>query len=54
MKVAGLRGGISGAGPFGEGGVRLGCSVLTPDGDELTYRLETEGTRPTGLAELLA
>jgi energy-coupling factor transporter ATP-binding protein EcfA2 len=54
MKVAGLRGGISGASPFGEGRVRLGCSVLTPEGGELVYRLELDASeRPEIVSEQL-
>ena len=41
-EVAGLRGGLSGTTPFGEGTIQVGCTVQTSDGEDLYLDVELE------------
>lgn len=54
QEVAGLRGGLSGAAPFGDPVVRIGCSVITANGDELVFDIRFDaGDRPEIVRERL-
>lgn len=54
QEVAGIRGGLSGAAPFGEEVVRVGCSIETTEGDMLDLDLELDASdRPEIVSEKL-
>ena len=54
QEVAGIRGGLSGAAPFGEERVRVGCTIATDDDDSLELDLELDATdRPEIISEKL-
>lgn len=54
QEVAGIRGGLSGAAPFGEDTVRVGCTINTEDGDKLDLDLQLDASeRPEIISEKL-
>jgi predicted ATPase len=54
QEVAGIRGGLRGAAPFGEDAVRVGCTIETEDRDSLTLDVELDASdRPEIVSEKL-
>lgn len=54
QEVAGIRGGLSGAAPFGRETVRVGCTIDADDGDVLDLDLELDASdRPEIMSEKL-
>lgn len=54
QEVAGLRGGLSGAAPFGDARVRIGCTIQTASGELLDFDIDFDaGERPEIVKERL-
>lgn len=46
QEVAGLRGGLSGASPFGDAPIKIGCTIDLESGGQLLFDIELDATAP--------
>lgn len=53
QEVAGLRGGLSGASPFGDSPITIGCTIDLESGGQLLFEIELDATQPEIVSEKL-